>query len=173
MPARPAGGRGDGPGVPHQMAATVAISGRGRSRPASPSANAGASLPVSSRSTKPPPRDPDLPDADRASAVDGTGARCRCCGRGCTHTCIPVQVRDLRAGADTSLIKRVYGDILEPSFDNAELEALDAVLDGLTGGGSCECWGLCAMDCGTPVACILGYPYPLSRVLLIGYIAVK
>jgi GNAT superfamily N-acetyltransferase len=84
-----------------------------------------------------------------------------------------VQVRDLRAEADANLIKRVYRDILEPSFENSELEELDVVLDGLATGGSCECWGLCAMDCGTPVACILGYPYPISRVLLIGYIAVK
>jgi GNAT superfamily N-acetyltransferase len=86
---------------------------------------------------------------------------------------IPVQVRDLRAEADTSLIERAYRDILEPSFENSELEALDVVLDGLSEGGGCECWGLCAMDGDTPVACVLGYPYPVSRVLLIGYMAVK
>lgn len=85
----------------------------------------------------------------------------------------PIQVRDLRAEADTSLITRVYRDILQPSFDDSELEALEVVLDGLTTGGSYECWGLCALDGDTPVGCILGYPYLASRVLLIGYMAVR
>jgi GNAT superfamily N-acetyltransferase len=85
----------------------------------------------------------------------------------------PTQVRDLRAETDTSLIERVYRDILQPSFDASELEALDVLLDGLSGGISRECWGLCAMDGDTPVGCILGYPYPVSRVLLIGYMAIR
>ena len=46
-------------------------------------------------------------------------------------------------------------------------------MDGLTEGGSYECWGLCALDGDTPAGCVLGYPYPESGVLLIGYIAVR
>ena len=84
-----------------------------------------------------------------------------------------IRFRDLRANADTSLIKATYKEILEPSFSPDELDTLDCVLAGLTEGGSYECWGLCALDDQTPVGCILGYPFPESRVLLIGYIAVR
>jgi GNAT superfamily N-acetyltransferase len=83
------------------------------------------------------------------------------------------QIRNLRTGPDTSLIEAVYRDILEPSFEPNELDPLDVVLDGLTEGGSYECWGLCALDGDTPAGCVLGYPYPESGVLLIGYIAVR
>jgi hypothetical protein len=50
---------------------------------------------------------------------------------------------------------------------------LEVVLDGLTPGGSYECWGLCALDGETPVGCVLGYPCPEARVLLIGYMAAR
>lgn len=84
-----------------------------------------------------------------------------------------IRLRDLRADVDTSVIEAIYHEILEPSFSPDELDTLDCVLDGLAEGGSNECWGLCALDRDTPVGCILGYPYPESRVLLIGYIAVR
>jgi GNAT superfamily N-acetyltransferase len=85
----------------------------------------------------------------------------------------PVQFRDLRTEADRSLIEAIYHDILEPSFSSDELDPLDLVLDGLSEGGSYECWGLCLLDGDTPVGCILGYPDRGSRVLLIGYVATK
>ena len=84
-----------------------------------------------------------------------------------------IRCRDLRANAETSLIKATYKEILEPSFSLDELDTLDGVLAGLTEDGSYECWGLCALDDETPIGCILGYPFPESRVLLIGYIAVR
>lgn len=84
-----------------------------------------------------------------------------------------IRFRDMRADADTSLIEVIYRNILEPSFGPDELDTLDSVLDGLTEDGSYEAWGLCALDDETPVGCILGYPYPGSGVLLIGYVAVR
>lgn len=84
-----------------------------------------------------------------------------------------IQFRDLRASADTALIEAIYSDILGPSFDRDELDPLDIVLDGLSEDGSYACWGLCALDGDEPVGCILGYPHLVSRVLLIGYVAVK
>jgi GNAT superfamily N-acetyltransferase len=84
-----------------------------------------------------------------------------------------IRCRDLRADADTSLIEATYHEVLEPSFSPDELDPLDTVLDGLAEDGSYECWGLCALDGETPVGCILGYPYPESRVLLIGYVVVR
>jgi GNAT superfamily N-acetyltransferase len=83
------------------------------------------------------------------------------------------EIRDLRAEADGGLIERVYHEILEPSFGPDELDTLEFALDGLMPGGSYECWGLCALDDEAPVGCILGYPYPDSGVLLIGYIAAR
>jgi len=84
-----------------------------------------------------------------------------------------IQVRDMRTEVSTSLIEDIYREILEPSLGPDELETLDTVLDGLAEGGSCEAWGLCALDDETPVGCVLGYPYAESRVLLIGYVTVK
>ena len=84
-----------------------------------------------------------------------------------------IQIRDLRTEADPRLIEAIYHEILEPSFGPDELDALDYVLDGLTEGGSYECWGLAALDGETPVGNIMGYPYPASGVLLVGYVAVK
>lgn len=85
----------------------------------------------------------------------------------------PIRFRDLRADGDASLIEVIYHEILEPSFGPDELDTLDTVLDGLAADGSYEAWGLCALDGGTPVGCILGYPYPESGVLLTGYVAAK
>jgi GNAT superfamily N-acetyltransferase len=85
----------------------------------------------------------------------------------------PVQFRDLRTEADRALIEAMYRDILEPSFTADELDPLDYLLDGLSEGGSYECWGLCLLDGDMPVGCILGYPYRAAGVLLIGYVATK
>jgi GNAT superfamily N-acetyltransferase len=84
-----------------------------------------------------------------------------------------LRIRDLRTEADRRLIEAVYRDILEPSFDDDELDSLEVVVDGLTAAGSYECWGLVALDGDTPAGCILSYPYPACQVLLIGYIAVR
>ncbi len=84
-----------------------------------------------------------------------------------------IQFRDLRADQDSGLAEVIYHEILEPSFDANELETLDSFLHGLTAGGSYATWGLCAMDGDTPVGCVMGYPCPESRVLLIGYVAVR
>jgi GNAT superfamily N-acetyltransferase len=85
----------------------------------------------------------------------------------------PIRFLDLRADTGAGLVEAVYHEILEPSFNSDELDTLDCLLDGLTTGGSYECWGLCALDGETPVGCMLGYPYPDSRVLLVGYLAVR
>jgi hypothetical protein len=85
----------------------------------------------------------------------------------------PIRFRDMRTEADASLIEVIYHELLEPTFGPDELDTLDCVLDGLTEGGSYEGWGLCALDGETPVGCVLGYPYPDSQVLLIGYLAVR
>lgn len=84
-----------------------------------------------------------------------------------------LEIRDLRTAADASLIERIYHEILEPSFSSDELDTLECVLDGLTEGGSYECWGLAALDGQTPVGNIMGYPYPESGVLLVGYVAAR
>jgi len=76
---------------------------------------------------------------------------------------MPTEVSD-------SLTRVVYHDILEPSFEPDELDTLDTVLDGLAND---EIWGVCALDHGSPVGCVLGYPYAESQVLLIGYVTVK
>ncbi len=83
---------------------------------------------------------------------------------------IPIQVRDLGAEADPRLIETFYHEILEPSFSLDELDPLDVFLQGLTSG---DIWGLGALDGETPVGNIMGYPYPQSQVLLIGYVAVR
>ncbi len=84
-----------------------------------------------------------------------------------------IQIRDLRAEAGPGLIEAVYRDILVPSFDGDELDDLDVILDRLAADGGDECWGLAALDDGVPACCILSYPYPAARVLLIGYLAVR
>jgi hypothetical protein len=89
-----------------------------------------------------------------------------------------VQIRDMGSEVSASLIKLIYRKLLKPTFGPDELDTLATVLDGLVK-GSYEAWGLCALDGETPVGCVLGYPYALgdpygdSRVLLIGYLAVK
>lgn len=84
-----------------------------------------------------------------------------------------ILVSDLRSEVSPSLVDKIYREILKPSFGPNQLDTLDTVLDGLAEGGSYEVWGLCALDGETPVGCVLGYPYTASRVLLIGYLAVK
>jgi GNAT superfamily N-acetyltransferase len=84
-----------------------------------------------------------------------------------------IQFRDLRTEADEKFIEAVYREVLEPSFSSDELDSLELVLDGLAEGGSYESWGLCALDRDTPAGCVLGYPYPESGVLLIGYVAAR
>lgn len=84
----------------------------------------------------------------------------------------PVKIRDLRSDVSTSVVEQIHREILQPSFGPDELDTLDTVLEGLTDGGSYEAWGLCALDGDTPVGCMLGYPFPRSQVLLIGYVAV-
>ena len=59
MPARQAGDRAAGPGVPPQAASTAAASGPGPKTTASRSATAGASRRASLSNTKPPPKDPE------------------------------------------------------------------------------------------------------------------
>lgn len=84
-----------------------------------------------------------------------------------------IQFRDMRTEVDTKFNEAVYRDIIAPSFGPDELDPLDTVLDGLAENGSYEAWGLCALDGETPVGCILGYPYPETGVLLIGYVSVR
>jgi GNAT superfamily N-acetyltransferase len=84
-----------------------------------------------------------------------------------------IEGRDLRSYVCTGLVEGVYRDILSPSFGPDELDTMETVLEGLTEGGSYDAWGLCAFDGQTPVGCILGYPFPRSHVLLIGYLSVK
>jgi GNAT superfamily N-acetyltransferase len=79
----------------------------------------------------------------------------------------------MRSEVSPKAIEDIYRQILQPSFNANELDTLDTVLDGLAADGSDEAWGLCAFDGETPVGCVLGYPFPASRVLLIGYVAVK
>jgi GNAT superfamily N-acetyltransferase len=82
-------------------------------------------------------------------------------------------VRDMRTEVSADEIKRIYRELLEPSFGPNELDTLDSVLDGLTKGGSYEAWGLCVLDGEKPVGCVLGYPSEESGVLLIGYLVVR
>jgi GNAT superfamily N-acetyltransferase len=84
-----------------------------------------------------------------------------------------IHIRDMRTEVDPAIIDDIYRDILLPSFGADELDALEAVSDGLAEGGSYEAWGLCALDGATPVGCVLGYPYVGAKVLLIGYLAVQ
>jgi predicted N-acetyltransferase YhbS len=107
------------------------------------------------------------------NAVRGLGSRTAASVRRSHALSARIRFRDLRADADTSLIEAVYRDILESSFNHNELETLDVIVDGLTEGGRYECWGLCALDGDEPVGCVLGYPYLVSGVLLIGYLAVR
>jgi GNAT superfamily N-acetyltransferase len=81
-----------------------------------------------------------------------------------------IHVDDLRSNVSASLIAEIYREILEPSFRPDELDTSVSFIDGMASG---QPLGLCALDGETPVGCILGYPYQRSRVLLIGYVAVK
>ncbi len=82
-------------------------------------------------------------------------------------------LRSLRTDADEKFLESVYRDILEPSFTADELDPLEVIRDGLADDGDYQIWGLCAVADETPVGCILGYRYPESGVLLIGYVAVR
>jgi hypothetical protein len=88
-----------------------------------------------------------------------------------TSTELPV--RDMRNDVSRSAIKKIYHELLEPSFGPNELDTLDTLLDGLAEDGSYGVWGLCVLDSETPVGCVLGYPYEQSGVLLIGYLVVN
>jgi GNAT superfamily N-acetyltransferase len=81
-----------------------------------------------------------------------------------------IQVRDMGSEVSATVIEDIYREILDPSFGPDELDSLDTVLRGLA---EREAWGLCALDGEEPVGCIMGYPFPRSRVLLIGYVSVK
>ena len=81
-----------------------------------------------------------------------------------------IQVRNMPTEVSVSLIDDAYSEILEPSFGPDELDTLDTLLDGLA---KSEVWGLCAVDGEMPVGCVLGYPFPQSNVLLIGYLTIK
>lgn len=82
-----------------------------------------------------------------------------------------IQVRDMRSDVSADVVEDIYRGILAPSFGPDELDPLHTILGGLAEGGAAK--GLCAFDDETPVGCIVGYTYPRSRVLLIGYLAVK
>jgi GNAT superfamily N-acetyltransferase len=86
---------------------------------------------------------------------------------------IGIAVRDMRTEVGAGVIEEIYRDILQPSFGSDELDSLDTILGALADSGSNAPWGLCAVDDDAPVGCLLGYPYPQSRVLLIGYVSVK
>jgi GNAT superfamily N-acetyltransferase len=81
-----------------------------------------------------------------------------------------IEVRDMRSEVSTDVIEEIYREILQPSFGPDELDSLDTFLGGLAEN---EAWGLCALDGESPVGCVMGYPFPRSRVLLIGYVAVR
>jgi GNAT superfamily N-acetyltransferase len=83
---------------------------------------------------------------------------------------VGVRLREMPSEVSASLTAVVYKEILEPSFGPDELDPLGTLLEGLSEG---DAWGLCALDGETPVGCVLGYPFPASKVLLIGYLAVK
>ncbi len=71
------------------------------------------------------------------------------------------------------MLDAVYREVLEPAFDTTELDPLDVVREGLSGGAGNEIWGLCAVDGRSPLGCVLGYPFEESRVLLVGNIAAR
>ncbi|SPM37342.1 hypothetical protein MRAB57_5185 [Mycobacterium rhizamassiliense] len=76
----------------------------------------------------------------------------------------------MRSEVSEDLIEEIYREILEPSFGPNELDTLGTFLAGLADD---EAWGLCALDGDRPVGCIMGYPFPHARVLLIGYVSVR
>ncbi|BBZ72018.1 GNAT family N-acetyltransferase [Mycobacterium paraseoulense] len=84
-----------------------------------------------------------------------------------------IAVRDIRTEAGAGVIEEIYREILHPSFGPDELDSLDTIVGALADSGSDAPWGLCAFDYETPVGCLLGYPYPHSGALLIGYVSVK
>jgi GNAT superfamily N-acetyltransferase len=83
---------------------------------------------------------------------------------------IGMRVRDMSTEVSESIVREIYHDILEPSFRPNELDTFETLLEGLRND---EVWGVCALEGATPVGCVLGYPYPQSQVLLIGYVTVK
>ncbi len=84
-----------------------------------------------------------------------------------------IQIDDMRSNVSASRYDEIYREILHPSFRPDELDPPSAVFDILSAGGRYQPSGLCALDGDTPVGCVLAYPFPLSKVLLIGYVAVK
>ncbi len=85
----------------------------------------------------------------------------------------PIQVDDMRSTVSAARYDEIYREILHPSFRPDELDPPSAVFDALAPDGRFQPSGLCAFDGDTPVGCVLAYPFPLSRVLLIGYVAVR
>ncbi len=79
----------------------------------------------------------------------------------------------MRTDVSANLIEEIYREILEPSFGPDELDSLDTIRGGLAASGGSGARGLCAFDGETPVSCLLGYPFPQSHVLLIGYVSVR
>jgi GNAT superfamily N-acetyltransferase len=79
----------------------------------------------------------------------------------------------MQSDVSADLIEDIYREILEPSFGPDELDSLDTVLGGLAESGGYGARGLCAFDGETPVGCMLGYPFPKSHVLLVGYVSVR
>lgn len=84
-----------------------------------------------------------------------------------------IQILDMRSEVSQSLIGDIYRQLLQPSFVSNELDSLDTLLDGLADDGDSGTWGLCAVDGGTALGCVLGYPFAGSQVLLIGYVTVR
>lgn len=85
----------------------------------------------------------------------------------------PIQVDDMRSAGSVSRYDEIYREILHPSFRPDELDPPGAVFDVVAPAGRYHVSGLCALDGDAPVGCVLAYPFPVSQVLLIGYVAVK
>lgn len=67
-------------------------------------------------------------------------------------------------------LERFYRTVLQPSIHAAELMTLEEICDAYLGPGAAP--GALLVEDGEPVAGILAELYPVSRVLLIGYLAV-
>lgn len=83
-----------------------------------------------------------------------------------------VEVRDLQAD---DALREIYEKVLEPAFPPDEIETFDVFRAAVMLGESDEgAFGLAVHDdVEGPLGCMVFYPFPASRVLLLGYIATR
>jgi GNAT superfamily N-acetyltransferase len=85
-----------------------------------------------------------------------------------------IQIRDLCGEQDLPMAARLYHEVLQPSFQPAEMYSWEVFAQGLRPGPGPAMRIAVAVDGeGSPVGGLTAELFPLSGVLLVGYVAVQ